>query len=88
MVLVKEQLDDFIEHLRDNCSTEEDNEIKGIFNAIETFLDANCDKGQLISKCSFGVFKSTKKSNEIFVRISALASKKRSNQKSSVTESK
>ena len=37
-------------------------------------------KGQLISKSPFGVFKSTKKTNEIFVRISALASKKRSNQ--------
>ena len=38
-------------------------------------------KGQLISKCSFSVFKSTKKTNEIFVRMSALASKKRLNQK-------
>ena len=37
-------------------------------------------KGQLISKCSFGVIKSTKKTNEIFLMISALASKKRSNQ--------
>ena len=45
-------------------------------------------KGQLISKCHFGVFKSPKKTNEIFVRISALASKKRSNQKSSLRESK
>ena len=33
-------------------------------------------KGQLISKCPFVVFKSTKKTNEIFVSISALASKK------------
>ena len=31
-------------------------------------------KGQLISKCTFVVLKSPKKSNEIFVRISALAS--------------
>ena len=31
-------------------------------------------KGQLILKCFFGVTKSTKKNNEIFVRISALAS--------------
>ena len=38
-------------------------------------------KGQLILKCPFGVFKSPKKPNEIFSRISALASKKRSNQK-------
>ena len=45
-------------------------------------------KGQLISKCPFGVNKSTKKTNKTFVRISALASKKRSNQKSSVRESK
>ena len=34
----------------------------------------------LISKCLFGVFKSTKK-NTIFVRIFALASKKRPNKK-------
>ena len=43
-------------------------------------------KGQLISKCPFGVFKSPKKPTN-FSRISALASKKRSNQKSSVGES-
>ena len=36
-------------------------------------------KGQLISKCYFGVFKSTKKNNEIFLRISDLAFKKRLN---------
>ena len=30
-------------------------------------------KGQLISKCPFGVFKSSKKTNKMFVRISALA---------------
>ena len=40
-------------------------------------------KGHLISKCPFGVFKSPQ-NNKIFVRISALASKKRSHQKSSV----
>ena len=36
---------------------------------------ANIDffKGQLISKCPFGAFKLTKKTNKIFVRISALA---------------
>ena len=45
-------------------------------------------KGQLILKCPYGVFKSSKKNKEIFSRISALASKKRSNQKSSVRESK
>ena len=38
-------------------------------------------KGQLISKCPFGVFESTKKPTKFFVRISALASKKRLNQK-------
>ena len=32
-------------------------------------------KGQLILKCPFGVFKSPKKTIEIFSRISALASK-------------
>ena len=41
-------------------------------------------KGQLISRRLFDVIVSTKKTNE----ISALASKKRSNQKSSVRESK
>ena len=38
-------------------------------------------KGQFISKCPLGVIVSTKKNNEIFLRISALASKKRLNQK-------
>ena len=38
-------------------------------------------KGQLILKCPFGVFKSPKKPTKFFSRISALASKKRSNQK-------
>ena len=33
-------------------------------------------KNQLISKGNFSVFKATKKTNKIFVRISALASKK------------
>ena len=37
-------------------------------------------KGQLISKCPFGVKTSSKKTNEIFSKISALASKKSSNQ--------
>ena len=45
-------------------------------------------KGQLILKYPFGVFKSPPKIHEIFSRISALASTKRSNQKSSVRESK
>jgi hypothetical protein len=45
-------------------------------------------KGQLISKCPFGVFKSSKNPMKFFSGISALASKKRSNQKSSVRESK
>ena len=35
-------------------------------------------KDQLISKCTFGVFKSPKKTNEIVLRIFTLASKKRS----------
>jgi hypothetical protein len=38
-------------------------------------------KGQLISKGPLGVIVSTKKDNEIFLRISALASKKSSNKK-------
>ena len=47
-------------------------------NGNDYFLKST--KGQLILKGIFGVFKSTK-ANEIFVRISALSSKKRSNQK-------
>ena len=42
-------------------------------------------KGQLISKCPFGVKISSKKTNKFFSRISALASKKRSNQKNKGT---
>ena len=42
-------------------------------------------KGQLISKCPFDVIISTK-IPMILLRISSLASKKRSNQKSSVRE--
>ena len=42
-------------------------------------------KGQIISKCLFGVIIWTKKNNEIFSRISALASKERSNQKNEGT---
>ena len=45
-----------------------------------------CTKGQLISKCPFGVSKSSKKTNKIVSKISALGSKKRSYQKSSVRE--
>ena len=41
----------------------------------------NLFKGQLISKCLFGVFVWTKKNNELFSMISALASKKWLNQK-------
>ena len=44
-------------------------------------IDNKTVKGQLILKCPFGVFKSPKKTNKCFSRISALASKKRSNQK-------
>ena len=39
------------------------------------------NKGQLISKVLFGVFKSSKRANKKVSRISALASKKRSNKK-------
>ena len=42
-------------------------------------------KGQLISKCPFGVFKSSEKATKFFQRISALASKKRSSQKNKGT---
>ena len=49
------------------------------------FIGAEGAKGQSISKCPFGVFKSSKKTNKIFSRLSALASKKRSNQKNKGT---
>ena len=42
-------------------------------------------KGQLISKCPFGVKNFFQKTNKFFSRISALASKKRSNQKNKGT---
>ena len=42
-------------------------------------------KGQLISKCLFGVIVFDQKNNKIILRISALASKKRSNQKKSLS---
>ena len=38
-------------------------------------------KGQLISKCLYGVIVSPQKTNESFMRISALAFRKRLNQK-------
>ena len=51
---------------------------------MQSFLPAVA-KGQLILKCPFGVFKSSKKTNEIFSRISGLASKKGSSQKNKGT---
>ena len=45
-------------------------------------------KGQLISKCPYAVFKFSKKPVKYFSRISALASKEKSNQKRCVIESK
>ena len=55
-------------------------------SAGDVLCEIQTDKGQLILKCPLVVCKSTKKTNEIFVRISALASKTRSNQKSTVPE--
>ena len=55
---------------------------------LQRMMTATQTKGQLISKCPFGVFKSSKKTNEFFPRISALNYKKRPDQKSSVRESK
>ena len=54
-------------------------------SAGDVLCEIQTDKGQLILKCPFVVFKSTKKNNEIFVMISALASKKRSNLKNKGT---
>ena len=50
-----------------------------LFDYYQTHISES--KGQLILKCSFGVFKLTKKTNESFVRIFDLATKKKSNQK-------
>ena len=55
-----------------------------ILGADSLNLFPRVDKGQLISKCPFSVFKSPKKP----IEISALASKQRSNQKHSLPESK
>ena len=52
-------------------------------NALIQFIDIPVDKGQKISEVLFDVFKSTKKS--MIVRISALASKQRSDQKNKDT---
>ena len=57
------------------------------FQSRLIYLELTVFKGKLISKCPFGVFKSSK-NEEIFSRISALASNKKSNQKSSVRELK
>ena len=48
--------------------------------ACSSIRDFRVFEGQLILKCSFGFLQIDQKTNEIFVRISALASKKRSNQ--------
>ena len=45
------------------------------FKLAKGVMNTSClSKGQVISKCPFGVFKSPKKTNEIFVGISALGS--------------
>ena len=65
-----------VPYLRNLCK------IRAFFKMIiicQKFLVKNSKriKGQLISKCPFGVMKSPQKTNEFFSRISALASKKR-----------
>ena len=50
-----------------------------MFSLILNF--SHCNKGQLISKCPFGVIVRTKIPTKFFSRISALASKKWLNQK-------
>ena len=51
---------------------------------MQSFLPAVA-KGQLILKCPFGVFKSSKKLTKFFSRISGLASKEGSSQKNKGT---
>ena len=51
---------------------------------LMTFFRHKHFKGQLISKCPFDVIVSTKIPMKFFLRISALASKKRLNQKNKV----
>ena len=53
--------------------------LTALHNMFLTFIPYA--KGQLISKCLFGAIISTKKTNEIILRISALASKNSLNQK-------
>ena len=58
-----------------------------IANRLKNPKKFGFSKGQLILKCPFGVFKSPKKTNDFFSRISGLdlASKKRSNEKNKGT---
>ena len=56
-----------------------------VLTVAQTLEKNKQTKGDLIPKCPFGITKSTKKTNQIFVRISALASKRRSNQKNKGT---
>ena len=63
---------------------------RGALSDVGTFLESSVagnssGKGQLILKCPFGCLQIDQKTNEIFVRISALASKKRSNPKTNGT---
>ena len=57
-------------------------------NWYTSLIQLIVNKVRLISKCPFGVFKSSKKNNEMVSSISALVSKKWWNQKSSVRGSK
>ena len=52
---------------------------------LQNTPEAISPKGQLISICLFGAIVSTKNTNEIFLRISALASKKSWNQENKGT---
>ena len=74
---VTNAMEDFLNEEKKNINQNLEKLTKGtpgtVVIPIQDFIPQKClltmSTGQLISKCSFGVFKST---NEIFVRISAL----------------
>ena len=83
--------EEFIFSTKIKMSVQENSMIKIDFTlfcgnySLVAFADKSTAKGQLISKCIFGAIVWTKKATKFFSRISALASKKMSNQKNKDT---
>ena len=67
------------QHQITTTTTSTANEVGKVQNSPHTHLSTS--KGQLISKCPFWCHGVDQNTNEFFSRISALASKKMSNQK-------